>query len=139
MKNVEVSAAIITSGHKVFVTKRGYGEFKGGWEFPGGKLEQGESPEECLLREIKEELDANIFIESFLKTIDYDYPSFHLKMHCFICKVEEGSHLALLEHEDGRFVDADELGDVGFLPADFSLIEDIKAYFDKRMSINRKS
>lgn len=139
MKNVEVSAAIIASGHKVFVTKRGYGEFKGGWEFPGGKLEQGESPEECLLREIKEELDANIFIESFLKTIDYDYPSFHLKMHCFICKVEEGSHLALLEHEDGRFVDIGELGDVGFLPADLSLIEDIRAYFDKRMSINRKS
>ena len=130
MKNVEVSAAIIIKDNKIFITQRGYGEYKGKWEFPGGKLEKGETGEECLIREIKEELEADIEIIKFLKTIEWDYPSFHLIMHCYICKLKS-EHLTLLEHEAAIFINIDEIDQVDFLPADLLILEDIKRYINK--------
>ena len=126
MKTIEVVAAIIVKGKKVFATQRGYGEFKDGWEFPGGKIEQGESPEEALIREIREELDVDIRVGRLLETVEYDYPNFHLTMHCFICELLS-EEIVLKEHEDAKWLEEDELDSVDWLPADVSLIDKIFA------------
>lgn len=120
-KNIEVVAAIICDGNKIFATQRGYGEWKDWWEFPGGKMETGETPEEALRREIREELAIEISVGELLTTIDYDYPKFHLTMHCYICKVIDGN-LTLLEHEDARWLTYDSLNTVKWLPADLQII-----------------
>ena len=124
MKVVEVSAAIIIKDGKVFVTRRGYGEFKDMWEFPGGKLETGETGEMAIIREIKEELDADIIIDKYLCTIDYDYEKFHLTMHNYICHLAN-DHIVLKEHEDAKFVFASELDKVDFLPADVLVVKEL--------------
>ncbi len=131
MKVVKVVAAIIVDNNKIFATQRGYGEFKDGWEFPGGKIEEGETPEEALIREIEEELDTKININEKIDTVEYDYPNFHLSMDCFICNVLEGD-LVLKEHESAKWLSKDELYSVAWLPADESLIEKIKAYIYKQ-------
>lgn len=125
MKNIHVSAAIIIKDNKIFVTQRGYGEFKDWWEFPGGKIEEGETPEECLKREIKEELKADINIDKYLCTVEYDYPNFHLKMECFICSLIDG-HLELVEAEDAKFITKDQLDNIDFLPADLLVVKGLK-------------
>lgn len=125
MKNIHVSAAIIMKDNKIFVTQRGYGEFKDWWEFPGGKIEKGETPEECLKREIKEELKADINIDKYLCTVEYDYPNFHLKMECFICSLIDG-HLELVEAEDAKFITKDQLDNIDFLPADLLVVKELK-------------
>lgn len=125
MKTIEVVAAIIIKGNQVFATQRGYGEFKGGWEFPGGKIEAGECPQEALRREIKEELDAEISVGELLETVEWDYPSFHLTMHCFICRLESES-LHLNEHEDAAWLTRETLDSVKWLPADLALLEEIR-------------
>lgn len=125
MKNIHVSAAIIMKDNKIFVTQRGYGEFKDWWEFPGGKIEEGETPEECLKREIKEELKADINIDKYLCTVEYDYPNFHLKMECFICSLID-SHLELVEAEDAKFITKDQLDNIDFLPADLLVVKELK-------------
>lgn len=125
MKTIEVVAAVIIDNYKVFATQRGYGQFKDKWEFPGGKVEFGESPEDALVREIKEELDTLVSVDDYLCTIDYDYPEFHLTMHCFICSVTKGC-LDLKEHEAARWLGQDELWDVDWLPADIEVIKALK-------------
>ena len=125
MKNIHVSAAIIMKDNKIFVTQRGYGEFKDWWEFPGGKIEEGETPEECLKREIKEELKTDINIDKYLCTVEYDYPNFHLKMECFICSLIDG-HLELVEAEDAKFITKDQLDSIDFLPADLLVVKELK-------------
>lgn len=125
MKNIHVSAAIIIKDNKIFVTQRGYGEFKDWWEFPGGKIEEGETSEECLKREIKEELEADINIDKYLCTVEYDYPNFHLKMECFICSLIDG-HLELVEAEDAKFITKDQLDNIDFLPADLFAVKELK-------------
>lgn len=125
MKNIHVSAAIIMKDNKIFVTQRGYGEFKDWWEFPGGKIEEGETPEECLKREIKEELKADINIDKYLCTVEYDYPNFHLKMECFICSLIDGN-LELVEAEDAKFITNDQLDSIDFLPADLLVVKELK-------------
>ena len=125
MKNIHVSAAIIMKDNKIFVTQRGYGEFKDWWEFPGGKIEEGETPEDCLKREIKEELKADINIDKYLCTVEYDYPNFHLKMECFICSLIDG-HLELVEAEDAKFITNDQLDNIDFLPADLLVVKELK-------------
>lgn len=120
-KNIEVVAAIICDGSKIFATQRGYGEWKDWWEFPGGKMETGETPEEALRREIREELAIEIAVGELLTTIDYDYPKFHLTMHCYICKVIDGN-LTLLEHEDARWLTCESLNTVKWVPADLQII-----------------
>lgn len=121
MKTIEVVAAIIRKGDYVFATQRGYGEWKDWWEFPGGKMEAGETPKEALVREIKEELDADISIERLLDTIEWDYPTFHLTMHCYICSLENAA-LHLNEHEAARWLRANELRSINWLPADNRLL-----------------
>ena len=121
MKTVEVVAAIIRSGDVVFATQRGYGEWKDWWEWPGGKVEEGERPEQALVREIREELDAGISVDRFLCTIDWDYPTFHLTMHCYMCSLLSGT-LHLNEHEAARWLDRDTLRTVRWLPADEGLL-----------------
>lgn len=125
MKTIRVVAAIIFNQGKVFATQRGYGEFKDGWEFPGGKIEPGETPEEAIKREIKEELDTEIEIVKFLDTVEYDYPKFHLSMDCFMCKVVSGD-LVLKEHEAAKWLTKENLDSVDWLPADQGLVEKIK-------------
>lgn len=125
MKTVRVVAAIIIDGGRVFATQRGYGEFKGGWEFPGGKIDAGETPEEALIREIKEELDTVIEVKELLDAVEYDYPNFHLSMDCFICKIKSGN-LVLKEHEASAWLTKDDLDSVDWLPADVTLVEKIK-------------
>ena len=126
MKKIEVVAAIIVKEKKVFATQRGYGEFKDGWEFPGGKIELGESSEEALVREIREELDVDIKVGRLLETVEYNYPRFHLTMHCFICELLS-EEIILKEHEDAKWLAEDELDSVDWLPADVSLIDKIFA------------
>lgn len=126
-KVVRVVAAIIVDGDKVFSTQRGYGDFKGGWEFPGGKIEVGETPQDALIREIKEELDTDIEVGELLDTVEYDYPAFHLSMDCFICKIKSGN-LVLKEHEAAKWLTKDTLDSVEWLPADQGLVEKIKKY-----------
>ena len=121
MKTIEVAAAIIVKDNKVFATQRGYGEFKDGWEFPGGKLEPGESAREALVREIREELDVDIKVGKLLETVEYDYPEFHLTMHCFICELLS-EDIVLKEHEDARWLKEEELDTVDWLPADVGVI-----------------
>jgi len=125
MKTIEVVAAVIKKDGRVFATQRGYGDFKDFWEFPGGKIEPGESPEDALKREIKEELDADISVDSFLQTVEYDYPKFHLILHCYLCSLDS-NHIPLLEHESARWLSADELASVDWLPADLSVIQELK-------------
>ena len=126
MKQIEVVAAIIhdTEG-RVFATQRGYGDWEGWWEFPGGKIEIGESPEEALQREIWEELETRITIERPVTTVEWDYPKFHLTMHCYWCHIESGS-LILKEHEAARWLACDELESVKWLPADLQILPEIR-------------
>lgn len=124
MKTIRVVAAVILSGGKIFATQRGYGDFKGGWEFPGGKIEAGETPEAALKREISEELETQIRVGELIDTIEYDYPEFHLSMDCFWCEIINGN-LVLKEHEAARWLDKENLYSVEWLPADLSLIEKI--------------
>ena len=129
MKTIKFVAAVICDSIKVknhiFATARGYGEFKGQWEFPGGKIEDGETPQIALVREIKEELDTIVEVGELIDTIEYDYPSFHLSMDCFWCEVVEGE-LKLLEAEDAKWLNRDELDSVQWLPADLKIIDRIK-------------
>ena len=125
MKTVRVVAAVIESDHKIFATQRGYGEFKGGWEFPGGKIEPGETPQQALVREIEEELDTEIEVGELIDTVEYDYPSFHLTMDCFWCKIVK-RNLVLLEAEASKWLAKDELYSVEWLPADEGLIKKIE-------------
>lgn len=127
MKTVRVVAAIIIENDKVFATQRGYGEFKDGWEFPVGKIEPGETPEEAIVREIKEELDTEVEVIELLDTVEYDYPNFHLSMGCFICKIKSGD-LVLKEHEAAKWLTKDTLGSVEWLPADMGLVREIEKY-----------
>ncbi len=121
MKTIEVVAAIIRKDNDIFATQRGYGEFKDWWEFPGGKMEPGEAPEEALVREIQEELSTDISVDKFLYTVDYDYPKFHLTMHCYMCSLlSEALHLN--EHEAARWLNKDEIHSVNWLPADEILL-----------------
>lgn len=124
MKTIEVVAAIILRDGQVFATQRGYGEFQGWWEFPGGKIESGESPKEALKREIREELDAEIEVVELLQTVEWDYPNFHLTMHCFICSlISESLHLN--EHEAATWLSSETLRSVKWLPADEILLDGI--------------
>ena len=125
MKTVRVVAAVIRKDDKIFATQRGYGEFKNGWEFPGGKIEEGEAPEQALAREIKEELDTEIQVGKLIDTIEYDYPKFHLSMDCFWCEIMQGG-LELKEHEAARWLSKEELYSVDWLPADVGVVEKIK-------------
>lgn len=127
MKTIRVVAAIIIESGKVFATQRGYGDFKGGWEFPGGKIDEGETPEEALVREIKEELDTEVEVLELLDTVEYDYPKFHLSMDCFICKIKCGD-LVLKEHEAAAWLTKETLYRVDWLAADLGLIPQIEAY-----------
>lgn len=124
-KTIYVVAAIIQSNHKIFATQRGYGEFKDGWEFPGGKIEQSEMPEQALVREIREELDTEIEVGELFDTVEYDYPQFHLSMQCFLCTIKAGDPV-LKEHEAARWLSGEELDSVDWLPADKDLIEKLK-------------
>lgn len=124
MKTINVVAAVIMKEGRVFATQRGYGEFKDGWEFPGGKVEAGESPEEALCREIREELEVEVNVGDLIDTIEYDYPAFHLSMKCYACTIAGGSP-HLLEHEAARWLSADQLDSVAWLPADITLIQKI--------------
>ena len=124
-KHIEVVAAIILRDGKLFTTQRGYGEWKDWWEFPGGKIEPKEAPEEALKREIREELATEIEVGELLTTVEYDYPQFHLTMHCYLCSVINGQ-LSLLEHEDARWLTMDELDSVKWLPADVEVVNKIQ-------------
>ena len=125
MKSIEVVAAIIRKGDRIFATQRGYGPWKDWWEFPGGKMEAGESPEQALRREIREELDTEIDVNTLLRTIQWDYPDFHLTMHCFLCSLRTDS-LHLKEHEAARWLDYTQLMEVKWLPADDQLMPDLR-------------
>ena len=131
-KTINVVAAIIKSTNEkgipiIFATQRGYGDFKGGWEFPGGKIEPGETSEEALVREIREELDTEISVDNLLETVEYDYPNFHLSMKCYWCSVVSGD-LVLKEHAAARWLSKEELFDVEWLPADIELIRKIQEF-----------
>ena len=125
MRKIEVVAAVLVRDGRVFATQRGYGEFKDKWEFPGGKMEAGEGREEALRREIREELDAEIAVGKLLCTVEYDYPAFHLTMHCYLCSVVSGT-LVLKEHESARWLSADGLESVDWQPADIQVIPIIR-------------
>lgn len=130
MKTIKVVAAIIIENGNVFATQRGYGEFKDGWEFPGGKVEANETPEDALVREIKEELDTEIEVLELLDTVEYDYPKFHLSMECFICKMKSGD-LILKEHEAAKWLTKETLDSVDWLPADEGVIGKIEEYLGR--------
>ena len=137
MKTIEVVAAIIRKDNDIFATQRGYGEFKDWWEFPGGKMEPGEAPEEALVREIQEELSTDISVDKFLYTVDYDYPKFHLTMHCYMCSLlSEALHLN--EHEAARWLNKDEIHSVNWLPADEILLPMIVNELDSIEATKKK-
>ena len=125
MKTIKVAAAVIVQDGKVFATQRGYGEFKGGWEFPGGKIEPGETPQQALTREIKEELDVNIEVGELIDIVEYDYPTFHLSMKCYLCEIISGE-LVLKEHEAATWLSKAELDSVNWLPADIELVNKLR-------------
>ncbi len=125
MKTIRVVAAIIKHGDKIFATQRGYGEFEGGWEFPGGKIEEGETPQEALKREIMEELETDIKVGELIDTIEYDYPTFHLSMDCFWAEIVSGD-LVLREHAAAKWLNKVDLDSVEWLPADITLIDKIR-------------
>ena len=126
MKTIEVVAAVIIRDGEIFATQRGYGDWKGWWEFPGGKIEAGETPQQALVREIREELDAKIIVGEYLVTVEHDYPDFHLSMQCFWAELTEDAHLELLEHEAAKWLSVDELDSVDWLPADITVVKAIK-------------
>lgn len=125
MKTIEVVAGVIKNGDKIFATQRGYGDFKGGWEFPGGKMEPGETPQQALTREFREELAVVVEVGDFICTVDCDYPNFHLTMHCYFCSVV-GGELKLLEHEAAKWLSPSELDGVDWLPADVEVVNALK-------------
>lgn len=125
MKEIEVVAAIIRKGDCIFATQRGYGEWKDWWEFPGGKMEAGETREKALRREIREELSAEISVDDFLCTVEYDYPKFRLRMHCFLCSLLSDG-LSLNEHEAAKWLQKDEMDSVKWLPADLKVLEELR-------------
>ena len=125
MKSIDVVAAIIHSEGSILATQRGYGDFAGGWEFPGGKIEEGESPEEAVVREIKEELDVDVRVESLLTTVDYDYEKFHLHMRCYLAHIDRGK-VHLIEHRAAQWLNCSTIDDVAWLPADIEVVEAIK-------------
>lgn len=127
MKTINVVAAIIRDGDRIFATQRGYGEFKDGWEFPGGKVEEGETPQEALKREIEEELETDIEVGDYLTTIEYDYPKFHLSMKCYWAEIVEGKPV-LLEHEAAKWLTKDTIDSVEWLPADITIIDKVKEH-----------
>ena len=131
MKTIRVVAAVIHKDGKIFVTQRGYGAYKDFWEFPGGKIEPGETSEAALIREIKEELNTTISIERFLMTVEYDYPEFHLSMDCYWCSILEG-HLDLIEHESAAWLSKEHIRDINWLPADLLIVDKIEseAYYE---------
>ena len=126
MKRIEVVAAVIRRGNEIFATQRGYGEFKDWWEFPGGKMEAGETPEQALEREIREELDAVVKVGDLIRTVEWDYPAFHLTMHCFWCELLSGA-VRLNEHEASRWLNKNTLASVEWLPADEAILKEIGA------------
>ena len=125
MKTVKVVAAVIRDKERIFATQRGYGEFKGGWEFPGGKIEEGETPEEALVREIQEELEVSVSVGELIQCIEYDYPSFHLSMDCFWAEIQSGNPV-LKEHEAAKWLTKNELDSVNWLEADLELVGKIR-------------
>ena len=135
MKTITVSGAVIlrtnpqTLKKEIFATQRGYGDWKGWWEFPGGKIEQGETPEECIVREIREELATEVNAEQIIGVVDYDYPAFHLTMHCILCRIVSGK-LKLLEHENAKWLSADSLYSVDWLPADKLILDKIATFLE---------
>lgn len=130
MKTIRVAAAVIRDKNRIFATQRGYGEQKGGWEFPGGKIEAGESARQALAREIREELETEISVGKLLGTIEYDYPNFHLSMDCFVCEIIKGE-LVLKEAEAAKWLTADTLFSVDWLPADLTIIEKVKQILEE--------
>ena len=127
MNTIDVVAAIIVKGTEILATQRGYGEFEGGWEFPGGKVEQGETPEEAIVREIHEELNARISVQRFLTQVEHDYPTFHLSMKCFICTLDDPS-FQLLEHHAAKWLDMQHIDIVDWLPADIKVVAALKQH-----------
>ena len=127
MKTIDVVAAIIVKGTEILATQRGYGELEGGWEFPGGKVEQGETPEEAIVREIHEELNARISVQRFLTQVEHDYPTFHLSMKCFICTLDDPS-FQLLEHHAAKWLDMQHIDIVDWLPADIKVVAALKQH-----------
>jgi 8-oxo-dGTP diphosphatase len=127
MKTIDVVAAIIVKDGQVLATQRGYGEFEGGWEFPGGKVEPGEAPEAAIVREIREELDAQIAVDDFLMQVEHDYPTFHLSMKCYLCSLE--SSFQLLEHHAAKWLGMADIDSVDWLPADIKVVDALKARF----------
>ena len=130
MKTIRVAAAVIHEGNKIFATARGYGEYKGQWEFPGGKIEPGETPQEALKREIKEELATDILVGDLINTVEYDYPEFHLSMDCFWCERVSGD-LKLLEADEARWLSVEELHSVQWLPADMELLDKVRILLEQ--------
>ena len=137
MKTIRVVAAVIRDRNRIFATQRGYGEYKDGWEFPGGKIETGETSEQALVREIKEELETSVLVENLIRTVEYDYPSFHLSMDCYWCRII-GGDLVLREHEAAKWLTYAELDSVDWLPADRILIETIRNQWKAVFGTERK-
>ena len=125
MKTIKVVAAIIRDGNRILATQRGYGEQKDGWEFPGGKVESNETPEAAIVREIREELNADIEVTGFLTTVEHDYPNFHLSMDCFWARLAEGTEMKLLEHEAAKWLSIEDINSVDWLPADIKVVDAI--------------